>query len=83
MSENKEKPSREQVIQWYKEEIELAALRSELAKHQRDAMVSEAERVQAIAVIAQITQDPGVEQEIPEQVKRKLKKEQKDPDDGC
>jgi len=55
---NQEKPSREQIIQWYKDEIELATLRAELSKLQRDATVSEAERLQAVMVIAQITQQP-------------------------
>ena len=50
-----EQPSKEQIMKWYKEEIELASLRAELAKLQRDAAVSEAERIQAIAVIAQFT----------------------------
>lgn len=75
MSENKEKPSREKIIQWYKEEIELATLRAELALLQRNAAVSEAERMQAIAVIAQITQEPE-----PQSDKATLRK---DPEDGC
>lgn len=80
--ENKDKPTREQMIKWYKDEIELAALRSELAKHQRDATVHEAERIQAIAMIAQFTQAPEEEeQEKPNPKKRTLKRE--DPDDGC
>jgi thioredoxin-like negative regulator of GroEL len=75
MSENKEKPSREKIVQWYKDEIELATLRAELALLQRNATVSEAERLQAISVIAQITQEPD-----PEETKQALRKE---PDDGC
>lgn len=71
MSEE-QKPTREQMIVWYKEEIELASLRAELAKLQRDAAVSEAERIQAISVIAQITQAPE-EEEAPKE--RKLKRE--------
>lgn len=54
-------PSREQIIEWYKNEIELASLRAELSKLQRDATVSEAERLQAVMVIAQITQQPQEE----------------------
>jgi hypothetical protein len=49
-------PTREQLIQWYKDEIELATLRSDLAKLQRDAVVYEAERINAIGAIAQMTQ---------------------------
>lgn len=58
-------PSREQIIQWYKDEIELAALRAELSKLQRDAAVNEAERINAIGAIAQMTQpqEEGAKQE--------------------
>lgn len=70
------KPTREQMIQWYRDEIELATLRADLAKLQRDATVAEAERIQAIAVIAQITQQPEEE----EKKVRTLKKEPKDAD---
>ena len=55
-------PSREQIIEWYKNEIELATYRADLAKLQRDATVSEAERLQAVMVIAQITQQPPQEE---------------------
>ena len=72
MTEQQERPSREQMVQWYKEEIELASLRAELAKLQRDAAVSEAERINAIAAIAQMTQP---EQEEEEKKPRTLKKE--------
>ena len=65
MSEEK-KPSREQMIQWYKDEIELASLRAELAQLQRDATVAEAERINAIAAIAQMTQEPKENQEVSE-----------------
>jgi len=75
MSEKKEKPSREQIIKWYNDEIELAKLRAELALHQRNATVSEAERLQAIAVIAQMTQDPE-----PEQSNMSI---QRESEDGC
>ena len=61
---NQEQPSREQIIQWYKDEIEMATLRAELAKLQRDAAMSEAERINAIAAIAQMTQPQ--EEEKPE-----------------
>jgi hypothetical protein len=58
MEKEKKSLTREQMVQWYKDEIELAELRAQLSKLQRDAMVSEAERMQAIAVIAQITRPP-------------------------
>jgi hypothetical protein len=54
-------PSREEIIRWYKNEIQLASLRAELSKLQSDATVSEAERLQAVMVIAQITQQPPAE----------------------
>ena len=69
--EQKAQPTREQMIQWYKDEIELAKLRAELAGLQRDATVYEAERIQAIGAIAQMTQAP----EDSKEEKRKLKKE--------
>jgi hypothetical protein len=55
-NQTKQEPSREQIIEWYKNEIEMAALRAELSKLQRDAAVNEAERINAIAAIAQMTQ---------------------------
>lgn len=73
MSEE-QKPSREQMITWYKDEIELASLRAELAKLQRDATVYEAERINAIGAIAQMTQEP----EDAPKTERKLKKENAD-----
>lgn len=63
---NQEQPSREQIIQWYKDEIELATLRAELSKLQRDAVVYEAERINGIAAIAQMTQQPQEEGAKPE-----------------
>jgi len=58
---NQEQPSREQIIEWYKNEIEMATLRAELSKLQRDAAVNEAERLNAIGAIAQMTQQPQEE----------------------
>ena len=83
--QTKEKPSRDQMIKWYKDEIELATLRSDLAKLQRDATVYEAERIQAIGMIAQMTQLPDEELDEESPKKRTLKKEMQknSPDDGC
>lgn len=80
MTENQERPSREQMIQWYKDEIELATLRAELAKLQRDAAVSEAERINAIAAIAQMTQSDEDAATPSEKKPRTLKKEVVDAD---
>jgi len=71
-NQTKPEPSREQIIQWYKDEIELASLRAELSKLQRDATVSEAERLQAVMVIAQITQQPQ-ENEAPKEGEAKTR----------
>jgi len=72
-NQTKPEPSREQIIEWYKNEIELASLRAELSKLQRDATVSEAERLQAVMVIAQITQQPPAEDEPTEGPKGEAK----------
>jgi hypothetical protein len=75
-NQTKPEPSREQIIEWYKNEIELASLRAELSKLQRDATVSEAERLQAVMVIAQITQQPQEDDASkPEAKTRSLKRE--------
>lgn len=71
-NQTKPEPSREQIIEWYKNEIELASLRAELSKLQRDATVSEAERLQAVMVIAQITQQPQ-ENEAPKEGEAKTR----------
>ena len=55
MNQEKKAPTREEIIKWYKDEIELAGLRADLSKLQRDATVSEAERLRAIQVIAEMT----------------------------
>jgi hypothetical protein len=72
-NQTKQEPSREQIIEWYKNEIELASLRAELSKLQRDATVSEAERLQAVMVIAQITQQPQEEGEAPKEGEAKTR----------
>ena len=74
-TEQTTQPSREQIIEWYKNEIELATLRAELAKLQRDATVSEAERLQAVMVIAQITQPQEEAPKEGEAKTRTLKRE--------
>lgn len=75
-TEQTTQPSREQIIEWYKNEIELASLRAELSKLQRDAVVYEAERINGIAAIAQMTQQPeDAKAEKPEAKTRTLKRE--------
>ena len=53
MSEEKE-PSREEVVVWYKEQIELSSLRADLADQQARALRFESERLQHVVMIANI-----------------------------
>lgn len=50
-----QEPTRDEVIAWYKSQIELAQLRATLAEYQSKAVQEEARRLQALAVIAQLT----------------------------
>lgn len=49
-----QEPTRDEVIAWYKSQIELAQLRATLAEYQSKAVQEEARRLQALAVIAQL-----------------------------
>ena len=53
MSEEKE-PSREEVVMWYKDQIELSTLRADLAEQQARAVRFESERLQHVVMIANI-----------------------------
>ena len=53
MSEEKE-PSREEVVTWYKDQIELSTLRADLAEQQARAVSFESERLQHVVMIANI-----------------------------
>lgn len=67
MSQEKEKEvSREEVIAWYKDQIELATLRADLAEQQNRAAKADAERIQATMFMAQV-QVQGKEGEEEEQ----------------
>ena len=57
-NQTEKEPTRDEVIAWYKQQIELASLRTELAELQARAMKAEAERVQATMILAQMTADP-------------------------
>ena len=61
--------SREEVVAWYKDQIELATLRADLAEQQARAAKSDAERLQATMFIAQVQQKQNTpdnqEQETP------------------
>jgi hypothetical protein len=74
MSEQTEKePTRDEVIAWYKQQIELAGYRTELAELQARAMKAEAERAQATMILAQLTAGPSdpAEKESPTSVPSK------------
>jgi hypothetical protein len=56
MTEEEKKPlSKDEVIAWYKEQIEVATLRADLAEQQARAVKHESERLQHAAMIANIT----------------------------
>ena len=58
-NENPEKEvTREEVVVWYKDQIELATLRADLAEQQARAAKSDAERMQATMFLAQAQAKP-------------------------
>ena len=54
MSEEKKELTREEIIVWYKDQIEIASLRADLAEQQARAVRHESERLQHAVVIANI-----------------------------
>lgn len=52
--ETEKKLSKEEVLEWYKEQIELAKLRAELSEYQTRAVKAESERLQHVVMIANI-----------------------------
>ena len=54
MSEEKKEPTREEIIAWYKDQIEIASLRADLAEQQARAVRHESERLQHAVMIANI-----------------------------
>lgn len=62
MTEEKNQPTREEMISWFKDQIELAELRSTLSKHNRDTVVYDAERQQAIMMLAQMQAQPAAKE---------------------
>ena len=52
--ETGKEPSREEVVVWYKEQIELSVLRADLAEQQARALRFESERLQHAVMIANI-----------------------------
>ena len=53
-----EQPSKDQIITWYKDQIEVATLRRDLSALQAEIAKNEAQRVQATILLAQM-QDPA------------------------
>jgi hypothetical protein len=53
-----EQPSKDQIIAWYKEQIEVATLRRDLSALQAEIAKNEAQRTQATILMAQM-QDPA------------------------
>lgn len=53
-NQQEKEPTRDEVIAWYKSQIELASLRAELATLQATAVKAEAERMQAAMFLAQM-----------------------------
>jgi hypothetical protein len=78
MSDNKEL-NQEEVISWYKTQIELATLRADLAEQQSRAAKADAERMQATIFMAQVQANkPGEdldeeEEEAPKQTLKRKK----------
>jgi hypothetical protein len=78
MSDNKEL-NQEEVISWYKTQIELATLRADLAEQQSRAAKADAERMQATIFMAQVqASKPGEdfdeeEEEAPKQTLKRKK----------
>lgn len=56
VEEEKEKLTREEVVAWYKEQIEVATLRADLSEQQARAVQFESARLQHMVMIAQITE---------------------------
>lgn len=55
MAEEKKEPlSKEEIIAWYKDQIEIASLRADLAEQQARAVRHESERLQHAVMIANI-----------------------------
>lgn len=54
MSEEKKELTREEVMNWYKDQIEVATLRADLAEQQARAVRHESERLQHAVMIANI-----------------------------
>ncbi len=68
MSVNQQKgsekePTREELIEWYNDQIEIAELRHKLTVLQSETVQAEAMRLEALAVMAKYQQSPQEEKE--------------------
>jgi hypothetical protein len=64
LNQTPQEPTRDEVIAWYKSQIELAQLRATLAEYQSKAVQEEARRLQALVIIANLT-NTTTEEESP------------------
>lgn len=72
MSEEKKELTKEEIIVWYREQIEIATLRADLAEQQARAVRHESERLQHAVMIANIkTASNEIMQETEEQEQEK------------
>jgi hypothetical protein len=62
-TKNPEVPSKEQIINWYKEQIEITTLRRDLSALQMEIAKNEAQRTQATILMAQM-QSPASQNEV-------------------
>jgi hypothetical protein len=64
-TEETAKPSREEVIAWYEEQIAMAGLRERLAKLQCKIVQHEAKRIHALGLMAQLKSEGPEEPKAP------------------
>lgn len=73
MSNTEKEVSREEVVAWYHDQIQLATLRADLAKQQARAAKFDAERLQATMFMAQVQKNNGETPAAQEQETPKVK----------
>ena len=61
------KPTRDEIIAWFKDQIEVAELRARLSELQSKAAQEDAKRIQATILIAQMQAPTPEETEAPEE----------------
>jgi hypothetical protein len=58
LKEDATPPSREQVVAWYEDQIEMSNLRERLARSQRKVVEHEVKRYHALSIMAQMKEGP-------------------------